>query len=204
MIEGNSTKRSWIKKVFANDSNPIIPIDDELAAMSGRIFEMLIQNGLRQSLNTEELDYVAASGIATIISLACSAQHVPIQPVSQALPTSNAAQRTTELFLLLLEEQFPVDYPNKALQLKSAADYANRLSVHVNHLNRVVKSVSGKTTSELIAARICTEAIRMLQQSALSISEVAFALGFEEPASFSAFIRRHTGSSPSSYRRTIV
>ena len=52
------------------------------------------------------------------------------------------------------KRQFPIDYPRAALVLRTPTDYANRLSVHVNHLNKVIKETTGKTTSVLIAERI--------------------------------------------------
>lgn len=112
----------------------------------------------------------------------------------------NAAQRTVELFLLLLDRQFPINYPQEKLEMRSATDYAQRLSIHVNHLNRVVKQVTGKTTTDIIASRITKEAIRLLQDTQLNIAEVAYALGFEEQASFSGFLKRRTGKSPKEIR----
>ena len=100
----------------------------------------------------------------------------------------------------LLERQFPIDFPRTALVLRTPADYANRLSVHVNHLNKVIKETTGKTTSELIAERIIKEATQYLQHSNLSVSEVAFGLGFESVSYFSKFYRKHTGKSPSEVR----
>ena len=87
----------------------------------------------------------------------------------------------------LLERQFPIDYPRAALVLRTPTDYANRLSVPVNHLNEVVKETTGKTTSVLIAERIVKEAVQYLQHSNLSISEMAFGLGFESVSYFSKF-----------------
>ena len=112
----------------------------------------------------------------------------------------NAAQRTVELFLLLLDRQFPINYPQEKLEMRSATDYAQRLSIHVNHLNRVVKQVTGKTTTEIIASRITKEAIRLLQDTQLNVAEVAYALGFEEQASFTGFLKRRTGKSPKEIR----
>lgn len=122
------------------------------------------------------------------------------QDISTYVPQKNAGQRTAELFLALLERQFPVNIPDKVLSLKTANDYAERLSVHVNHLNRVVKSTTGRTTSMLITSRIVQEGVQLLQHSNFSVSEIAYALGFEEPASFSNFIKKHTNLSPSSHR----
>lgn len=116
------------------------------------------------------------------------------------VPQKNAGQRTAELFLTLLERQFPIEIPEKILTLKTPNDYAERLSIHVNHLNRVVKTATGRTTSTLITSRIVQEAVQLLQHSQHSVSEIAFALGFEEPASFTNFIKKHTDLSPTAHR----
>lgn len=127
-----------------------------------------------------------------------------MQDISTYEPQKNAGQRTAELFLALLDRQFPIDIPYRTLDLKTANDYAERLSVHVNHLNRVVKSTTGRTTSALITARIVQEGLQLLQHSNHSIGEIAFALGFEEPASFSNFIRKHTDLSPTAHRSPLT
>lgn len=116
----------------------------------------------------------------------------------------NASQRITELFIELLDRQFPVDYPNAILSLRTPADYANRLSVHVNHLNKVVKEITGKTTSEMIAERIIKECTQHLLHTNLSISEIAYSLGFETVSYFSKFYRKHTGKSPSEVREQAI
>lgn len=116
----------------------------------------------------------------------------------------NASQRITELFMELLERQFPIDYPRSTLSLRTPADYANRLSIHINHLNKVIKETTGKTTSELIAKRIVKECSQYLLHSNLSISEIAFCLGFETVSYFSKFYRKHTGKSPTEIRELII
>lgn len=58
----------------------------------------------------------------------------------------NAASRITNVFLELLERQFPIECTDRPLQLKTAQDYANGLAVHVNHLNRPLKEITGKST----------------------------------------------------------
>ena len=84
--------------------------------------------------------------------------------------------------------------------LKTATDYSDRLSVHVNHLNRIIKQVTGRTTTDLINGRIVQESVQLLRHTTFSIAEIGFALGFEEPASFSNFIKKHTNLSPKEYR----
>ncbi len=66
-------------------------------------------------------------------------------------PSLNASQRISTLFMELLERQFPIDDLHPAVQLRSASDFADRLNVHVNHLNRAVKESTQKTTTQIIS-----------------------------------------------------
>ena len=79
-------------------------------------------------------------------------------------------------------------------------DYADRLAVHVNHLNKVLKQQLGHTTSELLAQRFVAEAKRLLQEPAWTISQISDSLGFAEVADFSHFFKRHTALSPAAFR----
>lgn len=93
----------------------------------------------------------------------------------------NAASRIAALFLELLERPFPVESTARPLELKTAQDFAGRLSVHINHLNRSVKEVTGKPTTALIAARLITEAKALLQHTDWSVADIAYALGLAIP-----------------------
>jgi AraC-like DNA-binding protein len=123
-----------------------------------------------------------------------------MKPSEKYNQDKNAATRLSSVFLELLERQFPIESPDRPLQLKSAKDYAASLSVHVNYLNRTVKKVTGKSTSLHISNRIISEAKAILQHSDWNISEVAYALGFEYPTYFNNFFKKHTGTQPSAFR----
>jgi AraC family transcriptional regulator, transcriptional activator of pobA len=104
----------------------------------------------------------------------------------------------------LLERQFPIDAPEEPLQLKTANQYADGLAVHVNHLNRALKEVTGKTTTEHISARVVSEAMALLRHSDWNISEIAYGLGFEYPAYFTLFFKKQTGLTPMEARLSVV
>ncbi|WP_337044444.1 helix-turn-helix domain-containing protein [Emticicia sp. 17c] len=123
-----------------------------------------------------------------------------LQPLSVLYPTHNASARMTSLFIELLERQFPIESPHQKLSLRTAKDYATQLAVHVNHLNKVLKESTGKTTTDIITSRIVQEAKILLKQTDWNISEIAYSLGFEEIAHFSNFFRKQTGFSPLSFR----
>lgn len=125
----------------------------------------------------------------------------PIQPIEN---NKTAASRATTLFIELLERQFPIENISQLLQLKTPADFAGILGVHVNHLNRVLKETTGKTTGEIIGSRIFQEAKILLTQTQWNISEIAFTLGFEEVAHFSNFFKKHSQQSPQHYRELMI
>ncbi len=126
-----------------------------------------------------------------------------LQPASAVHPSHNASTRVSSLFIELLERQFPIEPPHQKLGLRTAKDYADRLSIHVNHLNKVLKENVGKTTTDLISARIVKESKILLKQTDWNISEISNSLGFEEVAHFSNFFKKQTSLTPLSFRQVI-
>ena len=122
------------------------------------------------------------------------------KPADSYFQHTNASARIVSLFVELLERQFPIDSPDHVLRLKTAGDYAMQLSVHANHLNRVVKEITGKTTTEHIAERIVKEAKALLLHTSWNVSEIAYSLGFEYPAYFNNFFKKQTQQTPRSFR----
>ena len=115
----------------------------------------------------------------------------------------NASSRICSLFIEMLERQFPVDSTEQSLKLKSPHDFAERLSVHVNHLNRAVKEITGKSTSEIISARIANEASALLKHTDNSVAEIAYSLGFEHPSNFNIFFKKQTKRTPKNIRSAV-
>ena len=123
-----------------------------------------------------------------------------LQPATALYPAHSAPARVSSLFGELLERQFPIESPQQKLQLRTATEYADRLAVHVNHLNKVLKESTGRTTTELIGGRVIQEAKLLLKQTNWTVSEVSDSLGFAEVAHFCNFFKRHTELSPGAFR----
>jgi AraC family transcriptional activator of pobA len=113
---------------------------------------------------------------------------------------TNASERISSLFFTLLDVQFPVTAPSDEPLLKNAQDYADRLAVHVNSLNRAVKEVTGKSTTAHIAGRLVSEAKQLLQHTDWPVADIADRLGFGYASYFTRFFKQHTGRTPLAFR----
>jgi AraC-like DNA-binding protein len=123
-----------------------------------------------------------------------------LQPDIAIYTSPNATTRVAGLFVELLERQFPITSSRQQLELRTAKDYAERLAIHVNHLNKVLKENTGRTTTDFISSRMVQEAKILLKQTDWNISEIAYSLGFDEVAHFSNFFKKQAGISPLAFR----
>jgi AraC family transcriptional activator of pobA len=82
--------------------------------------------------------------------------------------------------------------------------YAQNIGISTAHLNALCRQLTSRSALELIQERIALEARRNLVYTAMTISTVAEALGFADPAYFTRFFKRHTGMSPKAFRLQAV
>jgi AraC family transcriptional regulator, transcriptional activator of pobA len=87
------------------------------------------------------------------------------------------------------------------LSIRAVNEYADRLFVTPNYLNRVVKLITGKTALSLINDMLLLEAKVHLTQTTLSVSEIAFKLNFSDTSHFNRFFKKHSGFTPVSFRK---
>ena len=83
---------------------------------------------------------------------------------------------------------------------KSLADYAAALNVSQSRLRSACLSVTEQSPMQLVHARILLEAKRQLLYTSISVSEIAYGLGFDDPAYFTRFFSQRTGLSPRAFR----
>lgn len=76
---------------------------------------------------------------------------------------------------------------------------AEKLALTTNSLYRIVKEYSGVSPKDFFTNRLMIEAQRKLQYSSLSVKELAYELGFNDPDYFSRFFKKCTGKSVSEF-----
>lgn len=114
--------------------------------------------------------------------------------VSDNVPeTANAPERQ-------LKQRFESLVGQHYLDHWRVTDYARALAVTPGHLSRVMRQATGFSALHTIESRVIREARRHLAYSNLTVSEIAYALGFSDPAYFSRVFSRATGASPRVFR----
>jgi AraC family transcriptional activator of pobA len=113
---------------------------------------------------------------------------------SQTHHTISRKARQIEKFRTLIDRDFRKQH--------SLQKYASEIGVTVGHLSRLCREVLGRSSLEVINARIIQEAERELVYTSISIKQLANELGFEDDAYFARFFRKHTGVSPTVFRAT--
>jgi len=121
-------------------------------------------------------------------------------PPENLFQYGDASKRITMVFLELLEQQFPIQYKADQLKFRLPNEFAEKMSIHVNYLNRCLKKATGKTTRQHLTERVNTEAKILLRHTDWSISEISDSLHFDDPAHFNKFFKKQTGLNPTSFR----
>ncbi|GAB3901125.1 helix-turn-helix domain-containing protein [Larkinella knui] len=92
----------------------------------------------------------------------------------------------------LIEDQF--------LTVREVSAYAAQMHLTPHYLNQLCKKILGKTASQLFQERILLEASYLLRNTTLSIKEIGFRLGFQDPSYFVRFFRKNSGETPANFR----
>ena len=185
----NSIPLSFIASLnlFHNygQSPPLLPNEEQFKVIenfSKQIFSLFHSNTQMKNLSV---------GAYLKLSLIECNNICAINPIESDIDTSGDN----------LVRTFKTEVDKNYKQEHSTNFYASQLNITPDHLNRTIKSKIGKTAKEYIQTRIVTEAKRLLYFTDLSNKEIGYELGFNEPANFSAFFKKFTQISPSSFKK---
>jgi AraC family transcriptional activator of pobA len=88
--------------------------------------------------------------------------------------------------------------------LKLPKEYAEMLFITPNHLNALCKEALNIPAGEVIRNRIALEAKRLLINLDLTITEIAYRLGFADNSYFTKFFKKQTNTTPEDFRKKIL
>ena len=130
------------------------------------------------------------------------------QQVNQDIAKTNLKAADLKLlsrYQTLIQTSFYPDTKHETFaNLHSTSYYAQKLSVHPNHLNAVVKKITGLTALNHLHNHLLILSKSYLAQTNWSIKEIAYTLYFDSPNNFSAFFKRNTNSTPLEYRKSTI
>jgi len=99
----------------------------------------------------------------------------------------------------LLDEHFSGDKEIRQ-GLPTVHEVAAALNVSSTYLGSLLKLLTGQSTQQHIHEKLIVKAKEKLSVTELSISEIAYELGFEHPQSFSKLFKNKTNLSPLEFR----
>ena len=164
---------------------PLLPNDkqfDSIEHFSNTIFDLFTSNAKMKNLSI--------GAFLKLLLIECN-NICAINPIESDIDSTGDN----------LIRTFKKEVENNYREEHSTKYYANELHITPDHLNRTIKNKIGKTAKEYIQSRIITEAKRLLYFTASNSKEIGYELGFNEPANFSAFFKKHTSLTPSSFKK---
>ncbi len=180
--------------VFQSADTAVIPLTEEQLPKYSALFLKMF--------NELDGNYIYKYDLLRNLLMEVVHEAQKMQPVLDTLfIRSNASERITALFAELLERQFPIELSHQMMKLNSPAAFAAQLNIHINHLNKALKEITGQTTLQLINDRILQEAKVLLKNTNWTIAEIAFSFGFEEPNHFSGFFKNRAKITATKYRQ---
>lgn len=115
------------------------------------------------------------------------------RPEEDRYQKTNQADTVIRKFLQLLLQNFK--------QQHEVMFYANELYMTHGNLTRIMTHASGKSPLKWIHDALLAEAKTLLQKPDISIQQIAEELHFGNQSSFSKFFKKHTGLTPTEFRK---
>ncbi|GAA4236763.1 helix-turn-helix domain-containing protein [Postechiella marina] len=180
-------KNELIRLFNAHLFSPIIQVPKDSNVV--RYFELLFEE-----YNSQKEDYNQESTYKSLHSII----FYKLERLKQYQTFHLKQSKQLNIFLdfkSLLEKHFT--------KSRNADFYAEKLNITYKHLNTICKSIISITAKQFIDEFIVLEAKRQLVNSEIKSTELAYALGFEEPTNFVKYFRKNTGFTPNQFKKEL-
>lgn len=157
--------------------------------------QTVYMNNVFERLNAEYLEFGATKPDLINAYLLALLTEINRAYIGAAPTKIDASDRLVQRFMDMLNKHIR--------QNRLVSDYADLLSVSPNHLNKVIRTRTGKSPSVWIDERIVLEAKVLLFQSNLTVAQIAAELGFDDQSNFGKLFRKYAGTSPANFRKMI-
>jgi len=101
-----------------------------------------------------------------------------------------------------MEEILNHYFETEKTQLPTVQYIADQLNISPTYLSDMLKNITGLTAQQHIHEKLIEKAKELLSTSKLSVSEIAYQLGFEFPQSFNKLFKKKTDLTPLEYKHS--
>ncbi len=112
-------------------------------------------------------------------------------------------ENVKESYNITLMRNFETLIEKNYLNLRLPKQYAELLYITPNHLNALCNDIKGVSAGDMIRDRIILEAKRLLINFNMTVTEIAYALNFDDNSYFCKFFRKQAGVTPDVFRKQI-
>ena len=198
LVDENQSLKIILDKysLFSNTDKSAIQLSDIDVLELDAIFEKMLEIGVNNGGAVEE-DMLQIYLQLLIVTSSKNAKFLRSETVSDEFGHIN-------LFFQLLENVVSGISFTSPIQTKTAQEFANKLYMHPNHLNALLKKHTGKNVSSHIKNRLLEESKILLIQTDWRIQQIGFAVGFADQPNFSYFFKKNTGITPAEFRKNYV
>lgn len=195
-FDTNLLTKRWQKQDLENEfpfmkflGYPLSPLDSETLNKVKPLLERLESEYYNNRPDSSDIFRIY------LLALFTELKHtMPAEERTASNRADTAALRFTQLYKNALTQFI--------YEKQTVSDYADLLHISPNHLNKCVKTVAGQSARDLLDEMILLEAKVLLSQSELSVSEIAYRIGKQDPSNFGRFFKTKTGITPKEYRQT--
>ena len=182
--------------LFSDTNKSAISLSPNDVAELDQIFEKMLAIGNNHGGSVEE-DMLQIYLQLLMVASSKSAVHPEPDTISDEYKHIN------EFFQLLESQVSGINYTSP-IQAKTAQEFADKLFIHPNHLNFLLKKHTGKNVSTHIKTKLLEESKILLAQTDWTVQEIGYAVGFADQSNFSQFFKKNAGITPAEFRKSYV
>lgn len=109
-------------------------------------------------------------------------------------------EEITQIFYTILDQHLEKIVSGEEENFMEIHDIAEIMHIHPVHLSNTIKEITGKAPCDICNEKTIQIARKLLDDPEKTIAKIAYNLTFE-PTNFTKYFKRHTGETPSEYRK---
>jgi AraC family transcriptional activator of pobA len=180
-------------KLFTDTDKNVIQLPEEEVPSMDKLFAQLYE------IDLEKGGSLAEDSLQAFLQLIMT-NSVRVAKYPEPDAITDEFKHVHDFFQLLEKETANINY-SAPVQIRTAKEFADKLFVHPNHLNALLKKHTGQNLSTHIKNRLLEESKILLLQTDWTLQDIGYAIGYADQPNFSQFFKKNTGVTPAEFRK---